>query len=145
MLWATLFGVGFVRWAPGTFGSLGALLIWWALLAPLPWPVQLLVAVAYTLLSVWLTSVVMRRYGVKDAPEIVADEVAGMWLALLALPQSVLLALLAFSLFRVLDILKPWPIGWLDRNAPGAWGVMLDDVVAGLLTMVVLQLSLFLF
>ena len=116
MLWATLFGVGFVRWAPGTFGSLGALLIWWALLAPLPWPVQLLVAVAYTLLSVWLTSVVMRRYGVKDAPEIVADEVAGMWLALLALPQNVLLALLAFSLFRVLDILKPWPIGWLKPS-----------------------------
>ena len=144
VLWVTLAGVGFVRKAPGTFGSLGALLIWWAVLAGLSWPVQLAVIVVYTLVSTWLTGIVMRRYDVKDAPEIVADEVAGLWLALLAAPAVWWVALLGFALFRLFDIAKPWPVGWLDRNVPGAWGVMLDDVAAGCLSLAVLQLSLFL-
>ncbi len=144
VLWVTLFGVGLVPKAPGTFGSIGALILWWTLLAQQPWQVQLVVIVLYTALSTALVSVVMRRYSVKDAPAIVADEVAGLWIALLAAPVNWWAALLGFALFRLFDIAKPWPVGWLDRNLPGAWGVMADDLAAGLLSLGVLQLALFL-
>jgi phosphatidylglycerophosphatase A len=144
VLWATLFGVGFAPKAPGTFGSIGALILWWALLAGLSWQVQLAVIVVYTGLSTALVAVVMRRYSVKDAPAIVADEVAGLWIALLAAPVNWWAPLLGFALFRFFDIAKPWPVGWLDRHLPGAWGVMADDLAAGLLSLGVLQLAIFL-
>ncbi len=138
----TFFGLGFVRKAPGTFGSLGALVVWWALLSNLPWLFQLVVIAVYLGLSTWLAAIVMERYGVKDAPEIVADEVVGLWIALLAAPQVWWVALVGFGLFRLFDIAKPWPVGWIDRNLPGSWGVMLDDVAAGVLSLAVLQISL---
>ncbi len=144
VLWVTLFGVGFAPKAPGTFGSIGALILWAALLAQQPWQVQLVTIVLYTALSTALVSVVMRRYAVKDAPEIVADEVAGLWIALLAAPLNWWAPLLGIALFRLFDIAKPWPVGWLDRNLPGAWGVMADDLAAGVLSLGVLQLALFL-
>ena len=91
----------------------------------------------------WLcSSLITKRYGVADAPEIVADEIAGMWLALALLPQVWGLALAAFALFRWLDIVKPGPVGWLDREVKGGLGVMLDDVVAGLITGTVLYFSI---
>ena len=86
----------------------------------------------------------MRRYQVKDAPQIVSDEFAGMWLALLGAPQTWFAVVLGFAAFRLFDVWKPWPVGWLDRNVAGAWGVMLDDLAAGLLSLGVLSLSLFL-
>ncbi len=144
VLWATLFGVGFVRWAPGTFGSLAAVVIWWVLLAELPWSIQLGVVFIYSLLSTVIIERAMRRFGVKDAPEFVADEVAGMWLALLAAPHVWWAALGGFALFRLFDIAKPWPVGWLDRNVSGGLGVMADDLAAGVLSLAVLQISVFL-
>ena len=108
-----------------------AVVFWWFILAGLPWFIQLLIVALY-FASGWLASaIVARRYQVDDASEIVADEVAGMWLALIFVPQIWWGALLAFGLFRCLDILKPGPIGWLDRNVHGGLGVMLDDLLAG--------------
>ena len=148
VLWASLGGIGFLRPAPGTWGSAGAVVLWW-LLAPLAPLLQLALIVAYFLVSWWTAHRITQRLSVADAPQIVADEVVGMWLALWligivsdAAPASIdatpaLLALVwaaAFALFRWLDIAKPSLIGWLDTNIKGGLGVMLDDVVAGLVT-----------
>lgn len=142
VLLVTGFGSGFLRPGPGTWGSLAALLIWWFVLAGLLWWVQIVVVIVTLLVSVWLVGRVGRRYGVHDDPGIVVDEFVGMWIALLAAPVSLPVALGAFALFRVLDIWKPGPIRLAERRAPGAWGVMLDDVVAGVLVAAVLQISL---
>lgn len=88
----------------------------------------------YLAVSVWACELVSRHFGVKDAGEMVADEIVGMWLALFALPALWWVVLLGFVLFRILDIRKPWIIGWLDREVPGGLGVMIDDVVSGIVT-----------
>ena len=137
LLWATGLGVGFARPAPGTWGSLAALGVWWFVLAPLSIWLQLLICAAYFVSGWWSSHRVCLTYGVEDASEIVADEVAGMWLALSAVSvvcmgdPSLWLALFAFATFRALDILKPGPIGWLDRELHGGLGIMADDMVAG--------------
>ena len=143
--WASLAGVGFVKPAPGTWGSAAAALLWWFVLAGLPWWQQGAVCLAYLLISLWTAQRICQRHGLKDAPQIVADEVAGMWIALLFLPQVWWLVLLAFGLFRLLDIVKPGPIGWLDKNLHGGWGVMLDDLLAGFVTAGVLYFTVPLF
>lgn len=142
VLLVTGFGSGFAPRAPGTWGSLAALLIWWLCLAGLAWPVQLAVIAFTLLLGTWLVGRVGRRYGVGDDPGIVVDEFVGLWLALLAAPAAVLPAVLGFALFRLFDIWKPGPVRLAERRTPGALGVMLDDVVAGGLAAVVLQVSL---
>jgi len=142
VLLVTGLGSGFVRPGPGTWGSLAALLVWWLVLSGLVWWAQLGVIVATLLLGGWLVGRVGRRYGVDDDPGIVVDEFVGLWTALLAAPASLPVALAGFALFRVLDIWKPGPVRYAERRAPGAWGVMLDDLVAGVLAAAVLQLSL---
>ena len=144
VVWSTGLWSGFAPKAPGTVGSVLAAVIWWLWLAPLSVGSQLIVLVAYVGISVALAARVMRRYQVKDAPQIVSDEFAGLWLALLGAPQTWLAVVLGFAAFRLFDVWKPWPVGWLDRNVAGAWGVMLDDLAAGLLSLGVLSLSLFL-
>lgn len=137
VLWASALGIGFLRPAPGTWGSVAAALVWW--LTPLSTQsaaVQLLVCVVYFLSGWWVSARICRRYQVADASQIVADEVVGMWLALALLPvqhQQWWWVLLALLLFRWLDIAKPSLIGWLDREVKGGLGVMADDVLAGLL------------
>ena len=91
------------------------------------------IVAAYFLLSWRLCNVVIAHLGVKDEPQIVADEVAGMWLALVWLPQSFGWALAAFVLFRLADIFKPGPIGLLDRRMHSGLGIMADDMLAGAL------------
>ena len=136
-------GSGFVPFAPGTWGSLAALVIWWYLLAPFGLLIQLLVIAVVYALGSWLTARVQARYRVIDDGAIVIDEFVGQWLALLALPQDLLLALAGFALFRLFDIWKPGPIRWLERRLGGAQGVMADDVLAGLFAAAVLQFTLF--
>ncbi len=126
---ASGFGCGFAPVAPGTFGALGGLAIGALLLAlqPALLPAAALVA---TLLGLWA----VRRIGGDDDPGwITIDEVAGQLLALTPLTHLSLTGLLvAFALFRLLDILKPGPIGWADRQHGATW-VMADDVIAGLI------------
>lgn len=136
-------GSGFLPKAPGTWGSVLGLLIWWWLLAPLDWWVQLGIAAATFALGWWFIERVARRFECHDDPAIVIDEIVGIWVALLGIDQRAMLALLGFLLFRVLDIAKPWPIGLADRRVPGGFGVMLDDLIAGVLVAIVLQLSVF--
>ncbi len=136
---ATWFGVGLFPVAPGTWGSLAAIPV--AHVIVTLWGVSGLAgfALAVTLVGVHAAGETARLRGLGDPPEIVVDEVAGQSLALvpvyaLAPPGAPLVrigaVLLAFALFRVLDVWKPGPIGALER-LPGGWGVMLDDVLGG--------------
>lgn len=125
MLVATLGGVGRLKPGPGTWGS--AVVLPLVLAGPLACLVAALVIAAA---GWWAASQVLDER-TEDPGWFVADEGAGMLLALAALPAATLPGVfLAFALFRVLDILKPWPISWADAR-PGAFGVMLDDVLAG--------------
>ena len=136
------FGSGFLPKAPGTWGSLLALLIWWLVLAPLAFWLQLLVCLVVFLLSIPLINVVGRRYGVGDDPSIVVDEFVGLWIVLAGVPQHWTWIVAGFVGFRLFDMLKPWPISLLDARVHGGIGVMLDDLVAGLFTLIVLRISL---
>jgi len=140
--WVVGLGSGLLRPAPGTWGSLTGLLIG-ALLLKAPEPLAVIVgaSIVTTLLSIWAINRIEANTGVHDAPEIVIDEFVGQWLALLPLvlwPESWISLALAFLLFRLFDILKPWPISWLDKHVSGGFGVMIDDIIAGLLAALVL-------
>ena len=135
-------GSGFAPRAPGTFGSLAALVIWWFALGPLGLAAQLLVVALATAIGTWLTGRVRARYSVEDPGAIVIDEFAGLWIVLLAAPRLWWVALLGFGLFRLFDIWKPWPVGYLERNVGGAFGVMVDDLAAGIMGLAVLQFTL---
>jgi phosphatidylglycerophosphatase A len=146
-LLATWFGAGRLPWAPGTWGSLFALPFAWLLLAlGGPWLLLLATALVFAL-GLWASDRYMKAVGLHDPGAIVIDEVAGQWLTLAIAPLDPLAFLLGFVLFRVADVLKPWPAGWLDRRVGGAIGVMIDDVAAaayagGALAIVVIWLPL---
>ena len=139
---ATFFGAGLLRPAPGTWGSLAALPAAWALMQGGLWPF-LAAAVVIAPLGYWATVRVMAETGNDDPSEVVIDEVLGQWVALIPVAWGAAFAgvaverlwpgwLAAFVLFRLFDIWKPGPVGWLDRRHD-ALGVMGDDVVAGVL------------
>ena len=113
-----------------------------AMLTQVPVSVAALVLVLLSALGVWCCGIAGRRLGVSDHPAIVWDEVVGMALTLLAVPLTWPHYLLGFALFRAFDILKPWPVGVLDRQVSGGLGVMLDDLAAGLLAGTTLQLAI---
>lgn len=129
---STWFGCGLLPKAPGTWGSLGALPCG-ALIAWLGGPWLLLAASGLVLaLGLWSSARTAKALGSHDPGPVVVDEVVGQWLALLPVSQAYLFYLPAFIAFRVFDILKPWPASWADKRLPGAWGIMMDDVFAGL-------------
>lgn len=129
-LLATWFGSGRLPKAPGTWGSAAALPVAW-LLASWGGAVALLgAALGCTVIGWWAAAVYVRRTGIDDPKEVVVDEVAGQWLVLSAAPLDPLFYLVGFALFRLLDIWKPWPARWADRNVGGGLGVMLDDMLA---------------
>jgi phosphatidylglycerophosphatase A len=131
ILLATWFGAGFLPVAPGTWASLAALPCA-ALLVWLGGPVLVLAAgVAVFVLGIWAADAYMQTVQVHDPSAIVIDEVVGQWVTLALLPLDPVMYALGFVLFRVLDVLKPWPANFIDRAVTGGFGVMLDDVVAG--------------
>jgi phosphatidylglycerophosphatase A len=137
MLVATLGGIGRLRPGPGTWGSAAVLPA--ALLGPLA---CLGLAVIVTLVGWWGTRGALAESGAEDPGWIVVDEAAGMLLALAGIAGigGWLGVLLAFAGFRLLDILKPWPVSWAD-GLPGATGVMLDDILAGAIVAAALLLA----
>jgi phosphatidylglycerophosphatase A len=130
---ATWFGCGLMRPAPGTWGTLGALPFGILMLVFGGWPVLLAASVLISLIGYWAAGKYEAASGKHDASEIVIDEVAGMWIALMAVTTAAWTVGLAFLLFRALDIAKPWPVGWADKKLPGALGVMVDDILAGMI------------
>lgn len=142
---ATALGAGLSPKAPGTVGSLVALLPWWFLLRDLPPGWYAAVLIAGFVLGVWACDAACKRLGVHDHGALVWDEVIGMWITLTAAPRSSLpwmagYMLVGFALFRLFDIWKPWLVRAADRRVHGGFGVMLDDVIAGVYALAVLQL-----
>lgn len=135
---ATWGGSGLMRPAPGTWGSIAALPFGIALLFFGGMPALLAGLAVVLIVGLWACREIERMTGDHDASYIVIDEVAGIFIALIPAGLSPLSVLAAFVLFRFFDILKPWPVSWLDRELPGAWGVMLDDVMAGIYAALVL-------
>jgi phosphatidylglycerophosphatase A len=127
---ATWFGCGRVPFAPGTAGTLGALPLY-LLVRPLGALAVLGAAVAVTVAGVWSASIVCRETALKDPQFVVIDEVAGVLLTLAATPPTAVGAIAAVVAFRAFDTLKPWPAYVAERDLPGGWGVVFDDVFAG--------------
>jgi len=132
-------GAGCSPKAPGTMGTLMALAIYLPL-SHAPFAVYLAATLLSVLVGVWICGWSARQLGVHDHPGIVWDEIAGYLVTMIAAPPGLLWMVLGFVLFRFFDILKPWPIGWLDRRVGGGLGIMLDDVAAGIASLVCLQL-----
>ena len=137
---ATGLGSGYAPLAPGTAGSLVGLLLFWPL-AGLHGAVQVGLVAAAFLLGVPAAAVTARRTGRKDPGIVVVDEIVGMWISLLFLPLTPATVLAAFVLFRVMDVWKPYPARQLER-LPGGWGIMADDVMAGLYANLLLRVGL---
>lgn len=148
-LWAwtagTFFGAGLLKPGPGTYGSIAALLLWYAaahVLRPTPSALAIGTAVAalvVTLIGIPAATIVARESGRKDPGHVVIDEAAGQLIALIVAKPDWKHAVLALVLFRLFDITKPWPIRRLE-SLPGGTGIMLDDVAAGLLALICLYI-----
>ncbi|HEY3816626.1 MAG TPA: phosphatidylglycerophosphatase A [Polyangiaceae bacterium] len=129
---ATWFGCGLVPKAPGTMGSLGAIPLY-LLVARQGRPGVAVAAAVVTAVGIWAASVVARDLGKKDPQIVVVDEVAGLLVTMLPMREVSWLAVaLGFGLFRLFDVLKPWPVRKLEA-LPGGWGIVLDDIGAGVL------------
>ncbi|MFC4215213.1 phosphatidylglycerophosphatase A [Pseudophaeobacter arcticus] len=140
---ATVGGIGYLRPAPGTWGSLAALPLAYGLHQWGGFPLLALATLICTVIGIWATAAMTRGQANHDPSEIVIDEVAGQWLAIWAISypawaHDISITALwpgwvtAFVLFRLFDIWKPGPVGWADRKE-GPVGVMMDDIIAGFL------------
>ena len=131
--------MGFLPRVPGTWGSLLGIGLWWVVFQELG-PTESILVVGLAIGFAWLViRQTCRAYDVEDEPAIVIDEIVGQWIALLWVPRSLWVVCLAFLLFRFFDITKPWPVSWADRSVRGALGILLDDVIAGIATCIVVH------
>jgi phosphatidylglycerophosphatase A len=133
-------GSGLSPKAPGTVGTIAALPIYWWLLADLSTLWLSTVIVVMFVIGVLAAEKTSQDLGVHDHGGIVIDEWVGMWITMLMVPKDFVWLLIGFALFRFFDILKPWPIKWLDEHVHGGFGIMIDDVLAGLMAMLCLHL-----
>jgi phosphatidylglycerophosphatase A len=140
-LLATGFGSGYSPVVPGTAGSFVGLLLYWpiARLAP---PVQAALVVSLSLAGIWSAARVARAVRDEDPGIVVVDEFAGMWVSLLFLPLTPFTAAAGFVLFRVLDVIKPFPAKQFER-LPGGLGIVADDLMAGVYANLLLRLTLY--
>lgn len=141
VLFATGFGSGLSRKMPGTVGTLVSLLLF-TVLHDTTW-ILLGICVSGFIAGVWFCDQTSQKLGVHDHGGIVWDEFIGMWITMLWVPVSMGYLITAFLLFRFFDILKPWPIGPLDKRVHGGFGIMIDDVVAGIFANICLQVIIF--
>ena len=139
---ATWFGCGRAPRAPGTVGTLGAIPLVWVF-AQFGNYGYMLATMTFVVVSIWIAQAYEDTWATEhDAPEFVMDEVAGFLVAMTWVPLTWQFWLLGFVVFRVLDAAKPFPISWVDRKVPGGVGAVADDLVAGILTNVLLQYAL---
>ena len=133
------FGLGRIPFAPGTFGTLPGLILAWFCWQT-PNGIDLAVTAVVLLAAIWIAGRSAQMLGVADDPRIVIDEIAGVLVAFVLVPPSGLALVIGFCVFRLLDIAKPPPISTVDRRVKGGFGIVLDDVLAGIGTNLILQL-----
>jgi phosphatidylglycerophosphatase A len=138
---ATAGGIGLLPLAPGTWGSLAALPCAWAISAFAGRGALLAAAVLAFALGSWASDTLARASGRHDPQFIVIDEVAALWLTLVAAPRDWWAYLAAFLLFRLFDIWKPWPVRTIERRVGGGPGIMLDDMAAALYAILLLLIG----
>ena len=138
VLIAVGFGSGLAPKAPGTAGTLIAIPLF-MLMQPMPLISYLLITTCLFIAGIWICTYTAEKLGVHDHPSIVIDEIVGYLITMIAAPEGWLVMVIGFVLFRLFDALKPWPISWFDRNINGGLGIMLDDVVAGIAALVIIQ------
>ena len=141
LFFATGFGVGNVRWAPGTLGTLVGLPLCYGL-TQLPLPVALACILAFIVCAIWIADIAEHELGRKDPGCIVIDEIAGLMVTLVGLPWNATTVVGGFLVFRIFDILKPFPIRQLERRFKGGVGIVIDDVVAGIIGSITLRIIL---
>jgi phosphatidylglycerophosphatase A len=139
LLVATGFGVGYSPIVPGTLGTLLAIPLY-LLLSEIPSPIYELTLMGFFFLSVWISERAEQFFGKKDDQRIVIDEMMGFFITLLWLEKTLLVIVIGFILFRFFDILKPFPIRHLEKRWKGGYGVVLDDLMAGLYANILLHL-----
>ena len=132
------FGSGLAPKAPGTFGTLAALPLYF-LMMDLSLTSYLLLTLVVTIVGFWICDIAAKDMDVHDHGAIVWDEIAGLLITMIAAPVSITALVVGFGLFRFFDILKPWPIKLLDRHVKGGFGIMIDDVLAGVFAEIFLQ------
>lgn len=136
------FGSGLLPKAPGTFGTLAAIPVYLLMAHYLTSITYALATLAMLVIGIWICGITERALGTHDHGSIVWDEIVGLLITMYLAPLAWWTILLGFLFFRLFDILKPFPISWLDRNMRGGLGTMIDDVVAGILAWISLQLVL---
>jgi len=134
------FGSGLSPIAPGTVGTLAAIPVYLLMVSFLPPWLYIFLTIVFTFIGIGICNRVSKDLQTHDFSGIVWDEIVGYLITMMFLPLSWELILLGFVLFRFFDILKPWPINWLDKHISGGLGIMLDDVLAGLFSWVILVL-----
>lgn len=137
-LLATWFGCGLFRWAPGTVGSLGGLVVGWVLMSEFGLYGLVIATLVVSLVGVPISTAYAAAMETKDPGAIVIDEVAGIWLVLCVTPFEPIWFAAAFVLFRLFDIVKPWPVSWADKKLEDGLGVMVDDILAGLYGIIII-------
>ncbi len=137
------FGTGYMPKLPGTAGTLVGVIIYLPLQS-LDWIYYLAIVVALFLLGVWICESTATALGVHDHSAIVWDEIVGYLFTMLAAPAGWVWIVLGFCLFRLFDIWKPWPISLLDKSVHGGIGIMLDDIVAAIFSLIILQVIAYL-
>jgi len=135
---ATCFKVGYLPLAPGTWGSIFSILIWWVFIKDLNLYVFGVIIVLFFIIGIVTSNIMIDELDDNDPSHIIIDELVGQWLALLFLPKGLINIAIAFILFRFFDIIKPWPISLIEK-LPKGLGVMSDDLVAGFVTLVLIQ------
>jgi len=138
---ATIFKVGYIPIAPGTVGSIVGLLVFWLIKDSASFTIEMFVAAALFFAGVWASTIVEQVLERHDPGVVIIDEVVGMLVALMLLPPTITVMFLAFLLFRVFDIIKPYPARSCEQLSRG-WGIMMDDVVAGLYVNVLIHMIL---
>lgn len=132
------FGSGLAAKAPGTFGTIAAIPLVY-LMSFLSLPVYIAITVLACVIGVYICDKASKDMQVHDHGAIVWDEVAGLMVTFIAAPASGWWLVLGFILFRFFDILKPWPIKWLDAKVHGGFGIMIDDIIAGVFSLICLH------
>lgn len=133
------FGSGLAPKAPGTFGTLAAIPVFLglALLSPVSYFIAILVM---SIAGIYICGKAATDVGVHDHPAIVWDEFVGFFITMFMVPVSWQSVLVGFVLFRLFDVFKPWPISFVDKNMSGGFGIMFDDILAGVFALVIMQL-----